>query len=190
MDYSDTAAELVSRVLHPFIVSVPLGAYFLLNLGLSIAQVARWTAIATIVILLPIAAYMYLKDGYSLRYPNGREERDRLYVIGMAELLVFGTLVYLSELPGDAHAAFLGAAATVAAGSVVNEYTKISVHTGTMSGFSTAFYFYSPATAAALALGTVAVGWSRLHLGRHNPKQVVLAALIPVLTVGLPLAVF
>ncbi|MFB6292027.1 MAG: hypothetical protein ABEI58_01380 [Candidatus Nanohaloarchaea archaeon] len=188
MGYRDTAADTISRALHPLVVAVPLSALFLATAGLPLSVVYRWTATTIAVVVLPLAVYMYREEGYSLREPNDREHRERLYLIGMMELAVFGVLIYLSDLPATVETVFLGAALTVAAGSLINERTKVSIHTGAMSSFAVAFYFHSAAIAATLALGTVAAGWSRLQLERHTKSQVLIAGLLPVFTMGVPLA--
>lgn len=101
-----------------------------------------------------------------------RTQRNRSYVTGIAALIaVLGAAYTLSAPPPVLQ---LGQFAVVAAAvfGAANQFSKVSIHTGTLTFVAGSFVNLIPAAAFAGVLLSVPVAWSRVELDCHTRRQV------------------
>ena len=169
----------LSRVFHPFIVSVPAAIVYLYIADLTLIDSLKWISISTSLTIVPTALFMKFHPKYHIRDINSRESRNLLYVIGLMELVFLTGILWILKAPGLIRLLTYSIVLLTVVGASINRVTKISLHVGVLSGFSAAFTFISLPLGLIGFLITVGVGWSRLRLERHTPQQVILGLIIP-----------
>lgn len=183
----DRFAEVVSRVLNPFVTgpsSLFTGIYLTTQ---SLASAAAWTLLSLLVVVFPSSAYIARK----LRrreitdvYVSLREHRPRLYLLSQASLLTCFLFSRQVAAPPVVTLGFGSAALASAAAYVTNRYTKVSAHTAA-GGMANALLFSVSATFGLLTLPlTLLVGWSRLRRQAHTRLQLAAGWLIATSSVG------
>ncbi len=186
----DQFALLLSRIFHPFIISIPAGLLLLYLADLSLLESLKWICISAVMTILPTALFMKFHPNYYLRDINSRENRNLLYNIGIIELVSLTILVWFLEAPDII--IILGSSSVILAliGDLINHFTKVSFHVGIVSSFSTAISFLSPIIGLTGFVITLGVAWSRLRLKRHTYLQVALGLAIPVICITLVFQMF
>ena len=174
-DNSKRIAYAVGIVFHPAAVAI---VTLLLVLGdLPLMQALVWTALIGGIILIPIfmaIAYLRHRD----RHTYQRGTRGPLYSIAWLSVIVCFVLIWLSNGPREL-ALFM---ATLAIWlplqlSINHYYTKISAHTGVISGCFTALVLFGKLGFALFVIGILMialVGWARLTTKNHTPLQIIL----------------
>lgn len=167
------AARLLSIVGHPAVVmplAVPLAA---------VRRDAPWPALLVALgLALGIAAVVGLYSWRQVRAGRWahvdasmpRERRDLNVFVG-ALLLLLAAGLALARQPAALVAGLTAAAGIVLVALALQRRLKVSLHAG-FGSFAAALAW--PATWAVAGLGTLAlaVGWSRLRLGRHDAVEV------------------
>lgn len=183
--FLDQCALLLSRIFHPFVVAVPAGLLLLYLAEINPIESLKWVSVSAGLTILPTILFMQLHPEYHLRDINSRENRNLLYLIGLAELCVLTALLWFLKAPEVITLLSCSAVLLIIIGGIINRSTKISLHVGTLSGFSAAASFLSLTTGALCFVLTLGVAWSRLRLERHNFHQVILGLAIPTLCISL-----
>ncbi len=166
-------ASAVSSVLHP--VPVSLVSSFLGTAMMWRAGVTRWVVVALGMILVPLTV-MYLWRGKE--FFRARENRKTIYLIGILLAVSYTCATYVFSAPSPVPLISLSVVTAGAVFAGLNLRTKISVHTGVMSGAATILTGLEPAASISFLLVPV-VGWSRVKLERHEPLQVLAGGVIP-----------
>lgn len=175
----DKTALTVSRILHPLLISVPLGIVFLYLAEVSLLESIKWVSISAAITVLPISLFLWRHPDYEIREVNNRERRDLLYLIGIIQFSCVVAVSRLLKAPEIVQLSSIVLLTLGLIGGLINRFTKVSLHVGILSGFSAAISFMSPSIGSLSSLITLIAGWSRLRLGRHSLKQVTLGLLIP-----------
>ena len=168
-------ARLVSRILHPFIVS-PLAIVLILLLDQGNFWAALgWAGLCAAFVVIPGTLYLRRKvrqRKFSDSDVSVREQRYGFYIFGIiCMLLCFVTLIWL-QAPSILVASFSAAIVAIIAAAIINRFwTKVSIHAGTMAGITMLASFYSWPLAALLGLATLLVSWARLVTKRHTLLQ-------------------
>lgn len=181
----DRCALLISQVFHPFVVAVPVGILLLYLAEISLIESLKWVSLSAGLTLLPTMIFMHFHPDYHLRDINSRENRNLLYLIGLAEISALTALLWFLKAPDIITLLSGSAVLLIIIGSIINRFTKISLHVGTLSGFSTAVSFLSLEAGALSFILTLGVVWSRLRLERHTIQQVILGLAIPAVCISL-----
>jgi len=176
----DQCALLLSRMFHPFIISVPAGILFLYLAEISFLESLKWVFLSASLTIIPTLLFMNFHPNYHLRDISSRENRNLLYFLALIELGILTALISILEAPEIITTVSYSAILLVLVGSIINRFTKISLHVGVLSGFSTAISFLSVDIGILCFILTLGVLWSRLRLGRHTLQQVALGLAIPV----------
>jgi hypothetical protein len=182
-------ARLVSRILHPFIVS-PLAIVLILWLDQGNFWAAiGWAGLCAAFVVAPGTLYLRrkLKQKQYLDVDvSVREQRYGFYIFGtICMLLCFLVLIWL-QAPSILLASFSAALAAILAAAIINRYwTKISIHAGTMAGVMVLAGFYSWPLALLLGFGALLVSWARLVTKRHTLLQTVLGWAVAASCVGM-----
>jgi membrane-associated phospholipid phosphatase len=175
----DRFALLLSRIFHPFIISVPAGLLFLYLTDISLLKSLKWISISATITILPTALFMKIHPDYYLRNINSRENRKLLYLIGTLELSVLAMLLWALRVPEIILMLSYSSVLSAIIGGLLNRFTKVSFHVSLISGFSTAIMIVSPNIGILSFIITLGVAWSRLRLERHTLLQVALGIITP-----------
>ncbi len=169
----------ISKILHPINISPFLGLLYLFLADFTAFESLKWVGVSAAVTIAPINLHMT----YSSRFDNFnavREKRQKLYALGAAELVLLAIVFQLMKAPELINTPVYSLILLLFVGWAINTYyTKISIHTGIISGFASATAFLNPVIGLLLGLLTVVVGFSRIRLDAHTPKQVLLGAMVP-----------
>jgi hypothetical protein len=183
----------LSRVFHPFVVSL-LCLLLVVHLsGVALADTLVWVALAFIVLILPLVLFIMLSV-YTGRYSDPdvsiREQRRSIYILAALCLIVLTLILFWLDAPQIAQQALWAASIALFVGGLINHFwTKVSLHTMAMAGCTFVTFTVSWPLALAMLVTTAAVSWSRVHLKRHTSGQVVwgtviaLAAVVYVFTI-------
>lgn len=188
--FLNEAALAVSRFLHPFIISVPLGILFLYLSGIGPVEATKWISIAALITLLPIFAFLRARSDYSIRAVNSREKRNLLYLIGLIQITGVAVVFRILSAPETVQLSSVTLLILALVGGLINRFTKISLHVGILSGFSTAISFMSIEIGSLWFLLTLVVGWARIRLERHTLQQVALGLSVPALFIAFIFSMF
>ncbi len=170
----------ISKIFHPMPISPFLGILYLFLAGFTPLESLKWVGISAAVTIIPIATYMAFSDKFD-SFNAIREKRGQFYLMGAVELLILAALFHFMNAPELINTPVYSLIALLFIGWATNShYTKISIHTGIISGFASVIAFLDPSIGAVLGLLTIIVGYSRTQVNAHTPKQVVLGALVPV----------
>jgi membrane-associated phospholipid phosphatase len=180
----EKSSETISRVLHPFIISIPAGLLFLHLADIGRIEALKWVSVSTLLTILPTAFFMKLHPEYHFREVNSREKRELLYLIGLAELTLLSFILNAMNAPQIIAVLSYSILALGVVATIANYFSKISLHVGTSSGFSTAIAFQSPKLGIIGFLLTALVAWSRIRLERHSLQQIIIGFLLPLICIS------
>ncbi len=171
-------AKWLSRIFHPFIISVITLVLAIYLDGASFAEAVKWTAIAVSIVILPLTLYLVysVRNGrYSDWSISIREQRYSIYAIAIFCFIVLITLFLWTDAPAIALACLYASVPTIFIAALINRFlTKVSVHATTMAGCTTVITLLSPLVGIGMALMTLSVGWARIELKQHTTGQVLL----------------
>ena len=180
----DNLAVQVSRIFHPFVLAIPTGMLLLYLAELSIVESVKWVLLSAAVTILPTTLFMRFHPDYRLRDINSREKRNLLYLIAVTELIILTGLSYLLNAPETVMVYLYSAVILTSVGALINRFSKISLHVGFLSSFSTAVSFLSIQLGALFYAMTLTTAWSRLRMDRHTFRQLLLGVFIPIICIG------
>lgn len=187
----DRLARIVSNVFHPFLVSVVTLVLVIYLDGATLWEAIKWTALGFAIVIVPLSLYLSVnvrRGQYSDWSISIREQRQSIYILaGVCFVILVLTFIWAGA-PAIALACLYAALATVVIAAMINRMvTKISLHSVAITGCAAALFWVSPPLGLFLALGALAVGWSRMRLKHHTVVQVLLAW---VVTTGAVFVVF
>ena len=182
-------AVWLSRVFHPFVISV--GVLFVAQLfqGYTWLSAAAWTALCFMVVIAPVLLFILLRVR-SGRYQDAdvsiREDRYLLYGLAGGCFILLVALLALLQAPAIVQQTLQAALFAVAVGAILNRFVnKLSLHTLTVAGCAAVLLFVRPSAGIVLGLISLLVGWSRLYLSRHTLAEVVGGWFVGVLCVAI-----
>lgn len=175
----------LSRVFHPFTISLVVYWAVMYLAGTPALEALLWTVTGLFVVIVPLLMVVLnnvRRGRFTDMDVSTREHRYGLYVLAIACFALLIAILNFFEAPPVAISCLYAAAATLLVGAVLNRtLTKISLHAAAMGGCAAMLFFVSPPAGALLGLIALLVGWSRIHLNRHTPGQVLLGWLVAVL---------
>lgn len=185
----DNLAVQISRIFHPFVLAIPSGLLLLHLTDIGVIESLKWVLLSAALTIVPTSFFMKVHPDYRLRDINSRENRNLLYLLAFAELIVLTATSTLLNAPRIVVVYLYSAVMLTSVGALINRFTKISLHVGFLSGFSTAISFLSIPLGILFYFFTMISAWSRFRMGVHNFKQVLLGMFIPVICI-LPIFYF
>jgi membrane-associated phospholipid phosphatase len=148
LSYGEWLALWLSRVFHPFVITIPTLALALLLTGSTWHESLLWTSVAVAIVTLPLALWVAVnvrRGRYSDSFVTIREQRRSLYLL--AGICFIALTVVLSV-------------------------TKVSLHAMATAGCAAVLFSLSAPIGAVLWLITLAVGWARVRLAHHTIGQI------------------
>ncbi|OJU54313.1 MAG: hypothetical protein BGN96_13370 [Bacteroidales bacterium 45-6] len=176
-------AQLVSVVGHP-LLTIPL---FVLVVMFS--REDKWTAmlVSFLVIgcfFIPVTIRLFIKSrngSYSNFDVSDRIQRKSLYAFAIPLLAVVAAVLYFTDQSRAICLNVVFALILLVASMAVNFFVKCSLHVSLNVFLAALAYDVNVNLAVGILLFTVLLIWSRITLGRHTVKEVVLGFLLGTL---------
>ncbi|MBX2992026.1 MAG: phosphatase PAP2 family protein [Bacteroidetes bacterium] len=171
-----TIARWISIIGHPFLLMPALTGIIAYHvLPPKQALIAELVALG--VVIVPAAVYtMYRvrKGTWGDLDVSDQRQRGQFYRILLPLLLIVTIVALLADVPPEIP---LGAAAIivlVGSAHFINSKVKVSLHTGFGVFVALTLFLIRPDIAFAALILACLIGWSRIVLGRHSTREVLL----------------
>lgn len=185
-------ARLVSAVIHPVLFPlVTVGILSWSATGHDARYGIEMSALGAVVTSLPVGilvAYKVLRGQWTDFDVSVRRQRYLLYPVGIALLLALAFVYRAVGAPPITVQAAVAATVTSALNAAINFVYKVSAHAASAATCAALLLYALPTVGAVAVLATLAVGWSRVALGRHTVGQVLLGYVVGALSVAVVLA--
>jgi membrane-associated phospholipid phosphatase len=176
LSYGEWLALWLSRVFHPFVITIPTLALALLLTGSTWHESLLWTSVAVAIVTLPLALWVAVnvrRGRYSDSFVTIREQRRSLYLLAGICFIALTVVLSVTRAPIIALACLYAAVGANTIAAVVNRYvTKVSLHATATAGCAAVLFSLSAPIGAVLWLITLAVGWARVRLAHHTIGQI------------------
>lgn len=185
------AARAISFVGHPFLL-VPLvvGAVSLGELSWYRAlAVALAVAALTSLPMLFVIRRKVVAGAWTDHDVSDQSQRRGFYLVAVAVIAASSLAFWLLGFPRGVVAGTAFSLVPLVVATVVNRWTKISLHMIFGAYFAVILFRVNPWVGVGAMLFIAAVGWSRVVLGRHTLQQVVLGVALGTASGALLLAV-
>ncbi len=184
-NHDEAVARWISHLISPHIVGVILTSIISIQFSDKPLEVLLWLAL--IIPLLVIPPFVYLlwlvrKGKLEDIYMPNRERRVQPLTVLMFWLLLCLGLIRYWAAPPIVEAFVMIAIVLFSILSLVTLFWKISFHGATISAAATATVMVAGYYAWPVMLLVPLVGWSRIRLERHTPRQVIYGSLVGALT--------
>lgn len=175
-NHDEAIARWISHVISPHIVGIVLISTMAVQFSHNPLEVLLWLALLTPLVVVPPLLYLFwlvhtgtLKDIYMPK----RSTRIRPLAMLMAWLLVCLILIRYWAAPPIVEAFILSAAVLIGILSLVTLFWKISFHGATITAAATTTVMVMGSWTWPVVLLVPLVGWARIRLERHTPRQVI-----------------
>ena len=180
----EAIARWVSHVISPHIVGVVLTSTVTFQYSHNPLEVFTWLAVLMPLLVAPPLIYLFwlVRTG-ALQdiYMPDRATRVRPLTVLMVWLLICLGLIRYWTAPTVVEVFVLSSIVLVGILSLVTFFWKISFHGATITAAATATVMMAGSSAWPVMLLVPLVGWSRVRLERHTPKQVIYGSLVGAL---------
>jgi membrane-associated phospholipid phosphatase len=183
-NHDEAIARWISHVISPHVVGVVLTSAVSYQFSHDTFEIFQWLILLMPLIVVPPLAYLLwqvyrgtLEDIYMPK----RETRLRPLVVLMVWLLICLKLIRYWAAPPIVETFVLATIILVSILGLVTLFWKISFHGATISAAATATLIVAGGSAWPIMLLVPLVGWSRIRLERHTPRQVIYGSLVGAL---------
>jgi membrane-associated phospholipid phosphatase len=180
-----SSATWLSRVFHPFIVSVVTLWLAMILSDYGWTQSTLWTLLSFAIIILPTLIFILIRvkrGRYQDIDVSIRDDRYVLYLLGGSCLVLMIVLLAVFQAPAIAQRTLQAGFLSIHVGSIFNRFVnKLSLHVLTVAGCAIVLFLVSPIAGVALGLISVLVAWSRVYLQRHTLPEVIWGWVVGVL---------
>lgn len=183
-DNDEAVARWISHVISPHIVGIVLTSVIALRFSDKPLEVLQWLALLVPLIVVPPLIYLlWLVYTGALQdiYMPERTTRLRPLTVLMAWLLLCLGLIHYWQAPPIVEKFVLGTIALVSILSLITLFWKISFHGATITAAATTTMMVAGSSAWPVILLIPLVGWARIRLKRHTPRQVIYGSLVGAL---------
>lgn len=173
-------ARWISVIGHPFLLMPLLTGIIAFHiLPPREALVAELVALGVVIIPAGLYTIFRVRRGtWGDLDVSNQQERTQFYGILLPLLLVLTVIAWLAEVPRSIPLGSFAIILLVGAGSIINKWIKVSLHTAFGIFVAITLYLIHPRTAAiAFALACL-VAWSRVILKRHTTGEVLLGGIL------------
>lgn len=181
----EAIARWISHIISPHIVGVALTAFIAVKYSdESLSEVLTWLAVLVPLIVIPPLIYvLWLVNRGQIEdiYMPKRETRLRPLLVMLVWLSACLWLIDYWVAPPLVGAFVLATIVLVTILSVVTLFWKISFHGATISAAAATVFMVIGSYALPILLLVPLVGWSRIRLARHTPRQVFYGSLVGIL---------
>jgi membrane-associated phospholipid phosphatase len=180
----EAIARWVSHVISPHIVGVVIISVISLQFSSNPLEDLRWLALLMPLLVIPPLSYLMwlvrqgrLKDIY---IPNRKNRITPLVFMMIWLLFLWGLIRYLAA-PPTVEGLFVITIILFGALGAITLFWKISFHAGIISAAATTTVMLGGYSTWPVTLLVPLVGWSRVRLQRHTPRQVLYGSLLGML---------
>jgi membrane-associated phospholipid phosphatase len=177
-------ARWISHVVSPHIVGVVITSAMALEYSSDPLKALLWLfGLMPLLVLPPLGYLLWLVRRGKLAdiYMPERETRLRPLTLMMVWLLICWALIRHWEAPTIVEMFVLAATVMIGVLSLVTLFWKISFHGATITAAATATVLVAGSSAWPVMLLVPLVGWARVRLERHTPRQVIFGSLVGAL---------
>ncbi|NOK58735.1 MAG: Membrane-associated phospholipid phosphatase [Chloroflexi bacterium AL-W] len=179
----------ISRIFHPILLNI--AAFIIVGFYAFDNRVEGflWTGICMLTQIVPTTIFytIRLRQGaYADEDVSVRQQRNELYLFGLATVLIGMVLLLPFGLPTPLLALLICGFALGCLGGLINLFWKISVHAASIASTATIAFLFSHPLGITLWLCALTVGWARVRTNNHTPLQVLggfVMAMVVVVTV-------
>ncbi len=178
---NEAVARWISHVISPHIVGVVITAVLSLQYSDDPLEVFLWLALLIPFIVIPPLLYLFwlvrhgmIEDIYMPR----RETRVRPLIVLLLWLTVCLGLIRYWQAPQIVEAIMWVTLVLVGILSLVTLFWKISFHGASISAAAMATLMIAGSHTWPVVLLVPLVGWSRIRLERHTPRQVIYGSVV------------
>lgn len=177
-------ALVLSTVGHPFVL-VPAATATVGLARSGWATAVYGAGLVATAAVLPLAIVIHRRvsaNDWSDADVSDRIQRHGFYAVAIPAIGGASGLLWLAGAPGWLVSGTLAAAALLVAAAVLNRILKISLHMSFALFATVVVAAHNPAAGIVMGLLAAATAWSRVALGRHTRLEVVVGALLGVLS--------
>lgn len=177
-------ARWVSHVISPHIVGVVLLSLITIKYSDNPLEVLLWLALMMPLIALPPLGYLlWLVQTGAIEdiYMPNRKSRLRPLAVMMVWLSICLGLIRYGEATPIVEVLIFSVIVLVGILSLVTLFWKISFHGASITAAATATMMMAGSYTWPIMLLVPLVGWSRVRLRRHTPRQVIYGSLVGAL---------
>ena len=180
----EAIARWISHIISPHIVGVVLTAFIAVKYSdESLSEVLTWLAVLIPLLVIPPMVYLlwlvnkgHIEDIYMPK----RETRLRPLLVVLVWLIACLWLIDYWDAPALVWAFVMATIVLITILSVVTFFWKISFHGATISAAAATAFMVAGSSALPVILLVPLVGWSRIRLARHTPRQVFYGSLVGI----------
>ena len=174
-------AIIISGILSPYLIAPLAATISILAYAPTSGEVVVWAAVIFGLAFFPSAIDLFAGYRYK-RIPDLRlldkADRRELYVVTTISITLSAIVLAGIDAAPEVITVSAASALICATLGVVNQFTKVSLHTATITWAASMLGFaVNPIFFVALTLVPI-VGWARIFRGRHTLIQVALGAFI------------
>jgi len=177
-------ARWVSHIMSPHIVGIVLISTLAYQFSSNPLSILLWLALVIPLLVVPPLIYLlWLVQRGAIEDIYMPERSARLRPLAMLMVWLVGCLGLIRywEVPPIVQSFVLAATMLVGILSVITLFWKISFHGATISAAATITVVMAGSHAWPVVLLVPLVGWSRVRLKRHTPRQVIYGSLLGAL---------
>lgn len=174
-------ARWISHVVSPHIVGVVLTSAIALRYGDKPWEILLWLIlILPLIVLPPLIYFVWLVHKGTLKdiYMPQREGRLWPLTVLMTWLLVCLGLIHYWQVPVIVEIFVLATTVLVGVLGLITLFWKISFHGATITAAVTTTVLLAGYSAWPVVFLVPLVGWARVRLKRHTPRQVIYGSLV------------
>jgi membrane-associated phospholipid phosphatase len=179
-------ARWISVIGHPFLLMPVLTGIIAYHL-LPPHEALLAELVALGVVIVPAGLYTIRrvhKGSWSDLDVSKRHERTQFYGILLPLLCILAVVAWVANVPRSIPLGSLAIIGLVAIAYLMNNWMKISLHTGFAIFVALTLYLINPVLATAALLLACCVAWSRVVLQRHTLREVLLGGALGCLVGG------
>ena len=177
-------AEIISLVLDPLVVLIPVPFFLVFEKTNNLARSLAWTGISMVFIVL---YFLFIVIG--IRYGifsdldlSKREQRPVAFLIGIFLTISYLIILFLFHSPGILQIGTFAMILGVIVIWIANRFTKVSWHLAVLAAFLTAIVLIEGWEFLGGFILLPLLAWARIKTKNHTLLQTVLGSLIGVLT--------
>ncbi len=169
-------AHLVSNLFNPFLIAFITIVLIILDTSSSITDGLKWAAMALVLSVLPVFAYLV----YQLRrkkldsvFPESQGQRKKIYLTASVTAAVGCGVMWLVKAPELLAVSFTAGLVAIVVFMGINFYWKISLHAAFISAAAMILTVMYGTRAVWVFVFLVPVTWARLELKMHTLAQMI-----------------
>jgi membrane-associated phospholipid phosphatase len=183
-NYLDLSAKLISLVLNPVVILIPLPFYLILETTNDFLVATIWTIVSFLYIFL---FFVFIAVGVKFKFFSDfdishRKQRPMLYLVAIFLVFEYISVLYLLSAPKILFIATLALTLGLIILQMVNNYVKASAHVATIIAFVTSMILIHREPLYFLAyIPVILVIWSRIRLKRHTPFEAAVGGILGII---------